>query len=329
MSTFLPNRPTLTLLFFLVLLNFYLFHRLLRQPVLDLPPTAITTPTPSPSSSSAPTIPTTTPPSDPLPTPTETKKPIPLKLWQKTGPKGLTPLSESYIATWRTLNPSLRHEILSDASSSVYVDTAYKETWPSIASLYHAIQVPIVKADLLRLLILYADGGIWSDLDVGCEIPLSSWSALTPSEQDTEGLDMIVGLEFDGWQFASWTVLSRAGSVHMKAAIEYVAGQVEGIAERNNVTVEGVTMEMIPDVVDASGPQALTLAVLGSLSRGLGERVGRMNITGVREPRLLGDVLVLPQAAFAARQGGYPSDQGPYLVSHHYAGSWKNEVGGE
>ncbi|OOF98791.1 glycosyltransferase family 32 protein, partial [Aspergillus carbonarius ITEM 5010] len=254
---------------------------------------------------------------------------FPLKLWQKTGPKGLTPISESYISTWTTLNPTLRHEILSDASSAAYVDSAYKETWPSIASLYHSIQVPIVKADLLRLLILYADGGIWSDLDVGCELSIHNWGVLGLGEATKNEIDMIVGLEFDGWQFASWTVLSRAGSMHMKAAIEYVAGQLEGIAERNNVTVDGVTMEMIPDVVDASGPQALTLAVLGSLSRGLGERVGRENITGVREPRLLGDVLVLPQAAFAARQGGYPTDQGPYLVSHHYAGSWKNENGGE
>ncbi|PYI02895.1 hypothetical protein BO78DRAFT_376057 [Aspergillus sclerotiicarbonarius CBS 121057] len=324
--TTLPNRPTLTLLFFLVLLNFYLFHRLLRQPVLDLP-TTIATPTPSPSP--PPPIPTTSipppPPTEPSPspsTPNEPKEKIPLKLWQKTGPRGLTPPSDSYISTWKTLTPSLRHEILSDESSTAYVDSAFKETWPSIATLYHAIQVPIVKADLLRLLILFHDGGIWADLDVSCEVSLSDWGL----EID---LDMIVGLEFDGWQFASWTVLSRAGSQHMKAAIEYVADQVEGIAEQNNVTVEGVTMEMIPDVVDASGPQALTLAVLGSLSRGLGERVGRANITGVKEPRLLGDVLVLPQAAFAARQGGYPTDQGRYLVSHHYAGSWKNGNGGE
>ncbi|RAK98834.1 glycosyltransferase family 32 protein [Aspergillus ibericus CBS 121593] len=321
--TTLPNRPTLTLLFFLVLLNFYLFHRLLRQPVLDLPTTIATTPTPSPSP--IPTTTTSIPPTEPSPEhETQPKPTIPLKLWQKTGPRGLTPPSDSYISTWKTLTPSLRHEILSDESSSAYVDSAFKDTWPSIATLYHAIQVPIVKADLLRLLILYHDGGIWADLDVSCEVSLLEWGLGLGIEVDT-----IVGLEFDGWQFASWTVLSRPGSPHMKAAIEYVANQLETIAEQNNATIEEITMDMIPDVVDASGPQALTMAVLGSLSRGLGEKIGRANITGLREPRLLGDVLVLPQAAFAARQGGYPLDQGAYLVSHHYAGSWKNENGGE
>jgi hypothetical protein len=28
-------------------------------------------------------------------------------------------------------------------------------------------------------------------------------------------------------------------------------------------------------------------------------------------------------------QGGWPTDRGPYLVEHHYAGSWKNDKGGE
>jgi hypothetical protein len=53
------------------------------------------------------------------------------------------------------------------------------------------------------------------------------------------------------------------------------------------------------------------------------------NISGLKVPKLIGDVLVMPGNAFAASQSGFPEDQGPRLVTHHYAGTWKNDKGGE
>lgn len=40
-------------------------------------------------------------------------------------------------------------------------------------------------------------------------------------------------------------------------------------------------------------------------------------------------MLILPGNAFAAAQSEDLEDQGPVLVTHHYAGSWKNDYGGE
>ncbi|GKZ25093.1 hypothetical protein AbraIFM66951_001593 [Aspergillus brasiliensis] len=344
MSTML-TRPTAILIFSLVVLNLYLFHRLIRQPVVSLSPTIIPTPSPvveiqihsPPQITTATEDPTpatllfptttlatiTTTTTSTTPTSTPTTHSIPHKLWQKTGPKGLTPQSQSWISTWTTLNPQLRHEILTETSSLAYVETNFGETWPELSTLYTSLSVPILRADLLRLLILYTDGGIWSDLDVSCEIPISQWP-IPPSA------NVVVGIEFDGWQFASWTVLSTPGNGHIYHAIEYVVDKLEGLARENNVTVGGLTMEMIPDVVDVTGPQAITLALLETISETVGRRVSKEEIEGIGEGGvLLGDVLVLPQASFAALQGGMPKGQGEYLVSHHYAGSWKNEVGGE
>ncbi|GAT28016.1 alpha-1,6-mannosyltransferase Och1 [Aspergillus luchuensis] len=364
MSTML-TRPTAILIFSLVFLNLYLFHRLIRQPVVPISPTIV--PTPSPAAAEIqeihlppqqPTQITTTTTEDPTtlfptttlatitthtttsistststttylhkththPQPQPTSHSIPHKLWQKTGTKGLTSQAESWISTWTTLNPHLRHEILTETSSLAYVETNFRPIWPEIADLYTSLSVPILRADLLRLLILYIDGGIWSDLDVSCEVPISQWPI--PSTAN-----VVVGIEFDGWQFASWTVMSTAGNGHIYHAIEYVAGRLEGLARENNVTVGEVTMEMIPDVVDVTGPQAITVALLETISEEVGRGVGKEEIEGIGEGGvLLGDVLVLPQASFAALQGGMPQGQGEYLVSHHYAGSWKNEVGGE
>jgi alpha 1,6-mannosyltransferase len=53
------------------------------------------------------------------------------------------------------------------------------------------------------------------------------------------------------------------------------------------------------------------------------------NISGLLEPKLIGDVLILPGNSFGALQNGFPQNEGPTLVTHHYAGSWKNDHGGE
>ena len=65
---------------------------------------------------------------------------------------------------------------------------------PDFLETFLPIHIPIVKADILRYLILYEEGGIWNDLDVSCEdVPIEEW---IPSNI-TESVGLVVGLEFD------------------------------------------------------------------------------------------------------------------------------------
>lgn len=52
----------------------------------------------------------------------------------------------------------------------------------------------------------------------------------------------------------------------------------------------------------------MTRAILKSISVELGETVGGENVSSLHEPVLLHDVLVFPNAAFAAMQSGWPQD---------------------
>ncbi|KAJ5661894.1 uncharacterized protein N7477_009510 [Penicillium maclennaniae] len=226
---------------------------------------------------------------------------FPAKLWQKSGTHGIDESRREDMRSWQIQSPNLRHEILTDGS------------------------VPILKADLLRQFILYNDGGIWSDLDVTCHVPIDKWIP----EQYKARTNVVVGLEFDGAQFASWTVMAKPRTSHIASVLRYIILALEQSALDYNTTISGLTMQTISDVVDVTGPQAMTRGIIQSLEKELGLPVGRPNISELYEPVLLGDVLVLPNAAFAAMQGGWPTDRGPYLVEHHYAGSWKNDKGGE
>jgi hypothetical protein len=104
---------------------------------------------------------------------------------------------------------------------------------------------------------------------------------------------------------------------------------VEGIyatAEKNDVEIEDLEVSMFDDVVNIAGPKRMTIAILESLSGDLGQVVDDRMVSGHKEPRLIGDLLVMPNNAFAGVQAGFPEDQGPVLVTHHYAGSWKEEA---
>ncbi|KAL2829590.1 hypothetical protein BJY01DRAFT_123796 [Aspergillus pseudoustus] len=256
---------------------------------------------------------------------------FPAKVWHKCGPKGVSDHAQELMKIWLQKNPQFRHEILTDESADQYVRERYAY-WPEVLETYLALTVPILKADFLRVLILYADGGIWSDLDVVDDVPVGEWIPKELAENTAKNpINVVVGIEFPGHQFTSWTVMAKPHLQHFKAVIEYVMKQLKTAAIEHHVPISGITKLMIvgEDVVKVTGPQAITVALLESLSKELGAEVSKNDLNGLKEPKLLGDILVLPQAAFAALQGGKPTDQGPYLVSHEYSGSWKNDKGGE
>jgi hypothetical protein len=84
-----------------------------------------------------------------------------------------------------------------------------------------------------------------------------------------------------------------------------------------------ITLEMLSDVVNVTGPKIMTIAILESLGQLLGRTVDDRDFSGIKRPKLVGDVLIMPGVSFAAAQNGYPKDQGDALVTHHYEGSWK------
>lgn len=261
---------------------------------------------------------------------------IPKKIWYKLGPKGKNSDIEAWTRTCIEQNPDYQHEFVTDEWADEWVQKTFATTRPDIVDVYLELTVPILKADLLRYLLLYVEGGVWSDLDVSCEgVPIDDW---TPAEHKRNA-SIVVGWEFDfGWdqsffhEFASWTILSRPRVSHMLMVIDDIVEAVRDVAARNGVPVGGLTTAMVGDVVDFTGPRRLTRSILKSVELTLGRPVPRRSVENIREPVLVDNVLILPGHAFAdatndfSQDGGRP---GPVLVTHHYAGSWKNDKGGE
>ncbi|KAK6611348.1 glycosyl transferase [Botrytis cinerea] len=240
---------------------------------------------------------------------------FPRKLWYKVGPQGY------------------KYEVLTDAFADEYVWKWFSHR-PDILNTYFSLNIPILKADLLRYLILYADGGVWFDLDVSCEdTPIDNWVLA-----EHRAANLVVGLEFDYdyqedtamySQFASWTIMAKPRSPHLMQVIHDILDELNEIAKRNDVLIEGIELSMISDVVDITGPKRMTWGIIKSLKEILGRELDDRDVGELRSARLIHDVLILPGNAFAGTQNGFKKEKGKVFVNHHYAGTWKNKFGGE
>jgi alpha 1,6-mannosyltransferase len=277
--------------------------------------------------------------SPPPPPPAAEPTGIPKKIWYKMGPKGLSDEARGWTATCISQNPEYHAEFFTDQSADEFVQGRYKDR-PDIVNTYMALTIPILKVDLFRYLLLYVEGGIWFDLDATCEgIPIDDW---VPEGVDP---DLVVGWEFDGGyhfefdrQFTTWTVLAKKEVQHLLATAEDVVHAIADLASANNVTISQLNMEMVGDVVELTGPKRFAKSVMEGVEAAANANGGDGwqgwdPYHEILEPKLAGNVLILPGYALAASYNTYEEEDqdkvGPSLVAHHYAGTWKNEHGGE
>jgi alpha 1,6-mannosyltransferase len=261
---------------------------------------------------------------------------IPKTIWYKVGPKGLNENTKKWTNSCIGQNPEHRATFMTDQTSHSFVIERFGDR-PDLLKVFTEMTIPIVKADLIRYLLLFSEGGMWADLDVSCEgVAIDDWVPL----QYKEKAGLVVGWEFDvGWgpnfvrQLQTWTIMAKPGTVHLWKVIEDIILAVEEAAKSHNVPIDGLTLDMVGDIVDLTGPRRFTRSVLASLESQMKEEIEPSTIANLLEPKLVGDVLIMPGYAFAASANNYSeyTDKplGPTFVQHHYAGSWKNKHGGE
>jgi mannosyltransferase OCH1-like enzyme len=220
---------------------------------------------------------------------------------------------------------------MTDEQGDSFVSEYYANR-TDIVDLFLRLPIPIIKADLFRYLVLVEKGGIYADINVLCLKPMSTW---LPAEHANaiESISLIVGLEFDmqfrgegvevASQFTNWILALKPGDGHLMYVVDSTVADIGAVAKKNYVDIEHLELWVFPDVVNIAGPKKMTIGILESLSGAMNQLVDDQMISDTKEPRLVGDVLVMFNNAFADWQAGYPTDRCPMLVRHHYAGSWK------
>ncbi|KAI1327435.1 initiation-specific alpha-1,6-mannosyltransferase [Xylariaceae sp. FL0255] len=253
---------------------------------------------------------------------------FPMKIWQswKDDSDDPTPRTTGFPRKWREMNPTWQYERITDANSNAFVANRCS---PYISEVFINLHDPIMRADLLRYLVLLLEGGVWADIDVLPHQPISSW--IPESYQNIRNLNMVIGIENDkhkrpiwpGSQFsvqlAQYTILTKPNHPAMRRVVDRIIGNLIQLLETK---AEGITFE---DVMSTTGPFAFTEAVMEYWTEVTGTTQTGEELDRLQEPKLVGDILVLPKDSFGWLPHDHDNDRGhpSILVEHLFIGSWR------
>ena len=169
-----------------------------------------------------------------------------------------------------------------------------------------SLRVPVVRSHLLRYMLLEAEGGISSNLHTTAMMPIKEWIPLDLKSK----VHAVVGLEYeqrDGGaypgmegpqlRFRQEIMAASRGHPLMSRMVADIVHALQALAVANRETVAEV-QPSAEEALQFSGPSVWTRAVLKTLSEVTGTEMDYRNFTGMKAPRVFGDVMVLPVDSF-------------------------------
>ncbi|KAF3933659.1 hypothetical protein ABW20_dc0103938 [Dactylellina cionopaga] len=240
-------------------------------------------------------------------------------------------------ASWSQHHPEFIHEVITDQVALHLIKHLYGSV-PQVLDAFTSLPSPILKADFFRYLILFARGGIYSDIDTAALKPATKW---VPSNFRMSSIGLVIGIEADpdrqDWakwysrriQFCQWTIQSKPGHPVLREVVARITEKALAMKKAGKLKKDQ------EGVIEFTGPAAWTdtvFAYFNDESYFVTEEsnpVDWRNFTGMKEPRKLGDVVVLPITSFSpgiGHSGAGEDDDPQAYVKHLFEGTWKPET---
>lgn len=241
----------------------------------------------------------------------------------------------SYINSWDQVNVNFVHEVFNDKNAQKIIKHLYKNI-PKVYKAYTLLPSPILKADFFRYLILFARGGVYSDVDTEALKAIPNWF---PNGMTPEKTGLVVGVEADpdrpdwhDWyarrlQFCQWTIQSKPGHPVLRNLIAKITEITIDRKAKGSLDLAAENEEGA-DIMNWTGPGIWTDVLFEYFNTVSDEEVTYLTFTNKDTPTVIGDVLVLPITSFSPGVGhmGAKSRNDPMaFVQHHFSGSWKPE----
>ncbi|KAM0218385.1 hypothetical protein ACHAPA_005324 [Fusarium lateritium] len=241
-------------------------------------------------------------------------------------------------ASWREEHPEFVHEVVTDDVAINLIRMLYA-TAPEVIDAYRSLPIPVLKADFFRYLILYARGGIYTDIDTYAIQSSVKW---LPAQIPRDTVGLVIGIEADpdrpDWaqwysrriQFCQWTIQAKPGHPVLRDIITRITKQTLDMKQQGK-------LEKFLDrnVVEFTGPAVWTDAIMEYFNdarffdmSGSKGPIDYKNFTGMETSKRVGDVVVLPITSFSpgvGQMGAKEPDDPMAFVKHDFEGTWKPE----
>lgn len=284
---------------------------------------------------------------------------FPRHIWQTSSEAGRDKYADQ-IQTWKGVK-GFNYHWLSDAGADEFVHKTFSATRPSLVAFWDdlssklsqpatgqshggssnaseivvdstASSAIVLRADLLRYMLMFAQGGVYADIDTSVMLHVDRW---IPENLGSHVINAIIGIEYDDTtykmfvrpiSFCQWTLMAKPNHPIFDRAINRVVSNIEFLARRQKIqSLSQLTMDKL-DVLEATGPGMISDVVLEVIRDQLPEQeISWTTFHNQKEAKLFGDVLILPINGFAGSQkhshAGDPQ-YGEKLVQHHFGRSW-------
>lgn len=286
--------------------------------------------------------------------PYEPKKGFQKNIWQTwkvpLDHKDFPPRYKRYLESWETNNPGFKHYVIPDEQCEELIRKLY-ETVPDVARAYAIMPKLILKADFFRYLILFARGGVYSDIDTKALKPIETWISLNATFHDKPNpAGLVVGIEADpdrpDWaewyarriQFCQWTIQAKKGHPMLRELVAKIT-DITLTREKNHQLRKVLGKDEGGDIMNWTGPGIWTDEVFRYMNNILqtpeafklkkyDDIVTWKMFTGIQAPIAVDDVMVLPITSFSpdVNQMGAKSMTDPMAYAKHmFLGSWKHD----
>jgi alpha 1,6-mannosyltransferase len=246
--------------------------------------------------------------------------------------------SDGFFESWERHNPDFEHILYNDTSENERVVEISENSLLEVNRTYSELLGGkiVLRSDFFRYLVIWADGGIWADVDTWAQRPFDKWISLAVSDSDPQEslaslesrIGMIVGLECMKGEGGEWDSLAQyvfAAKQGHPILLELIARIVEKAGDIAN-HLDSVEELMNREVLGMTGPGIFTDLIAEWIKNKWDASFNlHRDWRLMSEARLFGDILVLPIWAFGSGLG-YPNtfgwDDPRICAGHKFLGSW-------
>lgn len=165
---------------------------------------------------------------------------IPKKIYFTWKTKNLDGNRLIWFNSWRKLNPDYELIIMDDND----IDNYIQNNFPVIYDIFRLIPIGAMRADIWRYCIIYKEGGMYTDIDTECFVPINQWNISNEYE-------MIISSGSEGdMNFCQFTFASIPNHPVFKCIIDLCFERLKSLNNINNIRPD--------DLFYCTGPTVFT-----------------------------------------------------------------------